>query len=185
VLIIFVRISLELASCGSFLDMVYFWLYFSFGFSFLLLSLIAIVFVKAEQMYPTPKEMEDLGKSLGLTLKEVRGWFKRRRSRGKGVKSMANDGLGAKNPQLYDRSLMRSSTSSRCVGVAVEERCIVGTRKASCQNLLPSSHILAKVFRKDGPSLGSEFDHLPSGARKGISTFIATSQYKNLYNEEG
>lgn len=132
-------------------------------------------------MYPTPKEMEDLGKSLGLTVKEVCGWFKRRRTRGKGVKSMANDGLGANNPQSYDRSIMRSSTSSRCVGAAVEERCSVGTRKANCQTLLPSSHILAKIFRKDGPSLGFEFDHLPSGARKGISTFIVHLKIKPVY----
>ncbi|CAL9224946.1 unnamed protein product [Arabidopsis halleri] len=130
-------------------------------------------FYLAEQMYPTPKEMEDLGKSLGLTLKEVRGWFKRRRTRGKGVKSLANDGLGAKNPLTYDRSIMRSSTSSRCVGAAFEERCSVGTRKATCQTLLPSSHILAKIFRKDGPSLGFEFDHLPSGARK--ASWLGTS----------
>ncbi|KAL1188979.1 Homeobox-DDT domain protein RLT3 [Cardamine amara subsp. amara] len=110
-----------------------------------------------EQMYPTPKEMEALGKSLGLTVKEVRGWFKRRRSRSKDVQSLANDGVGAKNSQSYDRSRVRCSTSSRCS---------VGTRKTSCQKLLTSQHILAKVFRKDGPSLGIEFDHLPSGARK-------------------
>lgn len=143
------------------------------------LPLIVVIYVIAEQMYPTPKEMEDLGKSLGLTVKEVRGWFKRRRTRGKGVKSLAN-------PQTYDRSIMRSSTSSRCVGAAVEERCSVGTRKANCQTLLPSSHILAKIFRKDGPSLGFEFDHLPSGARKGIFTFLATSQDKTCIPcEEG
>lgn len=133
-------------------------------------------------MYPSPKEMEDLGKSLGLTVKEVRGWYKRRRSRRKDVKSLVNDGVGAKNPQSYGRSGVRNSTSSRCdFGVAVEKRCIVGTRKASCQKLLTSQHILAKVFRKDGPSLGIEFDHLPSGARKGIFTFLVSFQDKNIY----
>ncbi|XP_024005575.1 homeobox-DDT domain protein RLT3 isoform X1 [Eutrema salsugineum] len=123
-------------------------------------------FYLAGQMYPTPEEMEELGKTLGLTVKEVRGWFKRR-SRLKGGKSLPNDGLGAKNPQSYNSSLTRSSTSSRCnFGEAAEKRCNVGTRKASCQKLLTSQHILAKIFRKDGPSLGFEFDRLPSGARK-------------------
>lgn len=145
------------------------------------------LYVIAEQMYPTPKEMEDLGKSLGLTVKEVRGWFKRRRSRGKGVKSLADDGVGAQNPQSYNKSRIRSSTSSRCdFRAAVEKRCSVGTRKANCQELLTSQHILAKIFRKDGPSLGSEFDHLPSGARKGIYTFLATLQDKTYIPcEEG
>ena len=34
-------------------------------------------------------------------------------------------------------------------------------RKINCQKLLTSQYILAKVFRKDGPSLGFQFDHLP------------------------
>ncbi|CAN8232429.1 unnamed protein product [Cochlearia groenlandica] len=110
------------------------------------------------QMYPNRKEMEDLGKSLGLTVDEVRGWFKRRRSRSKDVKS---NELGAKNTNT---SLMKSS---RCeFGEAVEKRCSVGTRKSTCQRLLTSQHILAKIFRKDGPSLGFEFDHPTSEARK-------------------
>ncbi|CAH2079366.1 unnamed protein product [Thlaspi arvense] len=110
-----------------------------------------------DKMYPTPTELEELGKSLGLTVKEVRGWFKRRRSRRKDSKSLTNVRVGGK----------RSSTSSGCgFGVAVEKRCSVGTQKANCQNLLSSQHILAKIFRKDGPSLGFEFDRLPSGARK-------------------
>lgn len=119
-------------------------------------------------MYPSPTEMEDLGKSLGLTVNEVRGWFKRRRSRRKDGKSLAND-----------RSLMRSSTSSRCdFGAGVEKRC--------SQRLLTSQHILAKIFRKDGPLLGSEFDHLPSGARKGmfyLFGFVADKGYMRC--EEG
>ncbi|EOA15935.1 hypothetical protein CARUB_v10004029mg [Capsella rubella] len=127
-----------------------------------------------EKMYPTSREMEDLGKSLGLTVKEVSGWFKRRRSRGKGVKSLADNGVGTENPQSYNPSRIRSSTSSRCDLIAgVEKRCNVGIKKANCQGLLTSQHILAKIFRKDGPSLGSEFDHLPSGARK--ASWLGTS----------
>uniref|UniRef100_A0A1J3DY83 Homeobox-DDT domain protein RLT3 n=1 Tax=Noccaea caerulescens TaxID=107243 RepID=A0A1J3DY83_NOCCA len=122
-----------------------------------------------EQMYPTPKEMEDLGKSLGLTVNEVRGWFKRRRSRRKDGKSLAND-----------RSRMKSSTSSRCdFGAGVEKRCSVEARKASSQTLLTSQHILAKIFRKDGPLLGSEFDHLPSGARKASWLGSSTADLQN------
>lgn len=143
------------------------------------------MYVKADQMYPSPKEMEELGTSLGLTAKEVRGWFKRRRSRSKGGKSLPNDGVGEKNPQSYSRSCMRSSTSSRCnFGAAVEKRCSVGTRKASRQVLLTSQHILAKIFRKDGPLLGSEFDHLPSGAHKGIFASLASLQ-DNAYMSLG
>ncbi|VVB01384.1 unnamed protein product [Arabis nemorensis] len=125
-------------------------------------------------MYPTSKELEDLGKSLGLTVKEVRGWFKRRRSRSKGGKSLANLGVGEKNHQSYSGSCMRSSTSSSCsFGAAAEKRCSVGRRKANHQVSLTSQHILAKIFRKDGPVLGSEFDHLPSGARK--ASWLASS----------
>ncbi|KAF8079476.1 hypothetical protein N665_1024s0004 [Sinapis alba] len=102
-----------------------------------------------EKMYPTPQEMDDLGKSLGLTVKQVRGWFKRRTSR---KKPLANDGVvvRAKIPQPRKK-------------------------KITCQKLLTSQHILAKVFRKDGPSLGFEFDHLPSGTPRKASWLASSS----------
>ncbi|XP_019086298.1 PREDICTED: homeobox-DDT domain protein RLT3-like [Camelina sativa] len=124
-----------------------------------------------EQMYPTPKEMEDMGKSLGFTVKEVSGWFKRRRSRGKGMISPADDVVGAGNPQSYNTSRIRSSRCDFRAGV--KKRSSVETRKANCQELFTSQHILAKIFRKDGPPLGSEFDHLSSGARK--ASWLGTS----------
>ncbi|XP_010450235.1 PREDICTED: homeobox-DDT domain protein RLT3-like isoform X1 [Camelina sativa] len=124
-----------------------------------------------EQIYPTPKEMEDMGKSLGLTVKEVRGWFKRRTSRGKGMISPADDVVGAENPQSYNTSRIRTS---RCDFRAVVKKISsVETRKANCQELFTSQHILAKIFRKDGPTLGSEFDHPSSGARK--ASWLGTS----------
>ncbi|XP_019098378.1 PREDICTED: homeobox-DDT domain protein RLT3-like, partial [Camelina sativa] len=115
--------------------------------------------------------MEDMGKSLGFTVKEVSGWFKRRRSRGKGMISPADDVVGAGNPQSYNTSRIRSSRCDFRAGV--KKRSSVETRKANCQELFTSQHILAKIFRKDGPPLGSEFDHLSSGARK--ASWLGTS----------
>ncbi|CAN7131139.1 unnamed protein product [Brassica rapa subsp. narinosa] len=41
-------------------------------------------------------------------------------------------------------------------------------RKINCQKLLTSQYILAKVFRKDGPSLGFQFDHLPPSSSSSV-----------------
>ncbi|XP_019088607.1 PREDICTED: homeobox-DDT domain protein RLT3-like isoform X2 [Camelina sativa] len=90
------------------------------------------------------------------------------------MKSPADDVVGAENPQSYNTSRIRSSISSRCdFRAGVKKRCSVETRKANCQELFTSQHILAKIFRKDGPPLGSEFDHLSSGARK--ASWLGTS----------
>ncbi|CAG7896634.1 unnamed protein product [Brassica rapa] len=58
----------------------------------------------------------------------------------------------------------RRRTSRKKSSVAAAVRAKIprsALRKINCQKLLTSQYILAKVFRKDGPSLGFQFDHLP------------------------
>lgn len=93
--------------------------------------------MNAEEMNPSPREMDGLGKSRVRT------------SRKKSSLAAAAAERAKIPPQSIENTCRK--------------------RKISCrrQKLLTSQYILAKVFRKDGPSLGSQFDHLPSSRSKG------------------
>ncbi|XP_010557732.1 PREDICTED: homeobox-DDT domain protein RLT3 isoform X2 [Tarenaya hassleriana] len=130
--------------------------------------------------------MKEYSKSLGLTVKEVSGWFieKRRRDRGKAgcimpLASAVERSKKRKNPGSYNISNMSSPMLSKCTcgSSVVEKRSNAGKKKASVQELLAPQYILAKIFRKDGPPLGVEFDSLPSRIRK-ASWLVSADQQK-------
>lgn len=102
-----------------------------------------------ENNYPTMMEMEDYADTLGLTYKQVRGWFveKRRKEKREG---------------LVSASLQTSS--SKCKQMSVVNNTMVKRKNKQnrIQDLFTLGYILSKVFRKDGPPLGVEFDSLPS-----------------------
>lgn len=147
----------------------------------------------SEDKYPTQRVMEDYAAALGLTYKQVKGWFVERRRREKNQRTEKN-----KNGSSLDRTICKSAIASKTIlkkGVHSGNRGSKMTKKilssskhnllsrkrqrCSCnhgflvdrtkkpplvlQDLLHTSdYILKKVFRKDGPPLGVEFDAFPS-----------------------
>ncbi|XP_010274901.1 PREDICTED: homeobox-DDT domain protein RLT3 isoform X2 [Nelumbo nucifera] len=102
----------------------------------------------SEEQYPTQAVMEDYATALNLTYKQVRGWFVERRRKDK----RENEESGEASTVKVRSSMVRRKTNKL-------------KRKLYClQDIFPSDYILKKVFRKDGPPLGSEFDALPAGA---------------------
>ncbi|CAN0927277.1 Homeobox-DDT domain protein RLT3 [Linum grandiflorum] len=130
----------------------------------------------ADEKYPTNSDLERLAEALDLTLGQVRGWFveKRRREKrkiqgstpleskklslaGEGNQTVVASSAG-KVQRALSRDMSKSSSSlSSEVENGISERSV-----ARVQKLLPSEYILSKVFRKDGPALGVEFDSVPS-----------------------
>lgn len=134
--------------------------------------------------------MEDLAAALDLTFKQVRTWFieKRRReksdngivlpssSNGKLTDTHGRNGLGivtatkivkGRDSSIHDRDKNTFSCSLKHKHVSST----VGNEQSKkknavllLQDLLTPDYILKKVFRKDGPPLGVQFDLLPSQA---------------------
>ncbi|EXB42573.1 hypothetical protein L484_011346 [Morus notabilis] len=107
-----------------------------------------------ENNYPTPVEMEDYAATLGLTYKQVRGWFveKRRKEKREGLATV---------PRTSSSKCKHNSKCKQMLTVknAVAKR---KNKQSHLQDLFMPDYILRKVFRKDGPPLGLEFDTLPS-----------------------
>lgn len=137
--------------------------------------------------------MEDYAAALGLTYKQVKGWFVERRRREKNQRMEKN-----KKGSSLDRTICKSTIASKKIvkkgvhsgnrgsktikKILSSSKHNLSSRKRqrhSCnhgflvdrkekppivlQDLLHTSdYILKKVFRKDGPPLGVEFDALPS-----------------------
>ncbi|XP_030963210.1 homeobox-DDT domain protein RLT3 isoform X2 [Quercus lobata] len=140
-----------------------------------------------ENKYPTKELMEDNAAALGLTYKQVRGWFIERRRRDKRENGSIVPSCSAsskKNPILTTRVgsgtiaarkvlkgdplLHKAKASLSLISnrpSTVETRIRKRKRKPILlQHLFTSDYILKKVFRKEGPPLGVEFDSLPSRA---------------------
>lgn len=106
--------------------------------------------------------------ALDLTFKQVRGWFIEKRRRDKSKNILIVPPLSSKKLSLPNRRNGSKVTPATRKIRAVEGR--IGNRKkklALFQDLLPSDYILRKIFRKDCPPLGVEFDTLPSRAIHG------------------
>jgi hypothetical protein len=101
---------------------------------------------------------------VGLTYTQVRVWFKERRRKGRRA-------IGAHTErQLSSTSSgpTNASSSSNQAPVSEGSSVSIGEEPAAHRQVLfPKDYILRKVFRKDGPPLGSEFDTLPSQSVRG------------------
>ncbi|XP_039045374.1 homeobox-DDT domain protein RLT3-like isoform X2 [Hibiscus syriacus] len=130
------------------------------------LQLVELEDLYKEKIYPTQEEMEGYAVSLGLTLKQVLQWFIYKRKREKrtilSIHSMKKSSASIKwnVSGIFSASENHKSTSS------VGANCFSKKKKKMLlpQDLLPALYVLKKVFRKDGPPLGVEFDSLPSQA---------------------
>ncbi|KAJ7965739.1 Homeobox-DDT domain protein RLT3 [Quillaja saponaria] len=116
-----------------------------------------------EGKYPTQKKMEDYAAALGLTYKQVRVWFVEKRRREK-----KENRLGVPAARKMDKQNIsgHKDDSSLCSRYdTAMTRNVRKMKKPKClQDLLTPNYILKKVFRKNGPLLGVEFDSLPSRA---------------------
>ncbi|XP_056171319.1 homeobox-DDT domain protein RLT3-like [Syzygium oleosum] len=112
----------------------------------------------SEDEYPTQKAMKGYAASLGLTFKQVQGWFMEKRKRRK------RNGEVPFSISAQDSAQSAESLPSTCGHLASTNA--KRREKPIClQDMLFSpDYILKKVFRKDGPVLGVEFDSLPTGA---------------------
>ncbi|KAJ7958982.1 Homeobox-DDT domain protein RLT3 [Quillaja saponaria] len=135
-----------------------------------------------EEKYPTQTAMEDYAADLGLAYKQVRDWFVEKRRREKKEKKLMVPPcytLG-KRPAILDRrnvfgvpaaiKIDKQNMSSHKAKAplcsrydTVVTRTVKKKEKSKClQDLLTPDYILKKLFQKDGPPLGVEFDYLPS-----------------------
>ncbi|XP_062180685.1 homeobox-DDT domain protein RLT3-like [Phragmites australis] len=127
----------------------------------------------SDVQYPKPEDMAEYATSVGLAYSQVRIWFKERRRKER--REMETIGAHMER-QLSARSSgpRSSSSSSSCDQAPMcgiprsrlefdsRSMSIIGEEPAArSQVLFPKDYILRKIFRKDGPPLGSEFDPLP------------------------
>ncbi|XP_065874540.1 homeobox-DDT domain protein RLT3 isoform X2 [Euphorbia lathyris] len=149
------------------------------------LQLQALENFYAEQKYPAHMAMQELAVVLDLSFTQVQRWFvdKRRRDKSKDIliaspcssKKLSvvkgPNGLGVVLPtrKLLKKDILlgRAEHISRYELSEVENRISKTTSKKKSlliQDLMSPDYILEKIFRKDGPPLGVEFDSLPRRA---------------------
>lgn len=116
------------------------------------------MFFIPEDEYPTQKAMKGYAASLGLTFKQVQGWFMEKRKRRK------RNGEVPFSISVQDSAQSAESLPSTC-GHLASTNAKTREKPICLQDMLFSpDYILKKVFRKDGPVLGVEFDSLPTRA---------------------
>nr|CAD1836468.1 unnamed protein product [Ananas comosus var. bracteatus] len=124
-------------------------------------------FYSAER-YPNQKAMEEYAASVNLTYNQIRIWFvERRRKERRGEEQNI---LGMKDCQGGGRVHTYECSSKWSVNGRFLKHMhrVLGGQSAGrkrlmrLQILFPRDYILRKVFRKDGPPLGAEFDPLPN-----------------------
>ncbi|KAK6940406.1 WHIM1 domain, partial [Dillenia turbinata] len=128
----------------------------------------------SDDNYPTPEAMEDYALELQLTYKQVRGWFveRRRKNKREGLVLRRRANLLKQNGDEGESSSLDSACNSPSPSPPNAE--MPATLRATArrkeqillQDPLTPDYILKKIFRKDGPPLGVDFDCLPS---KGFS----------------
>lgn len=129
------------------------------------LQLEALESFYAEEKYPTRTAMECHATVFGLTYKQVRGWFveRRRREKRKNIASellSGRNGLGIAATRVA--KLIPSSHKTKAPSSLKSKK--KKMKPNHIQELQNPDYLLKRVFRKDGPPLGVEFDSLPSRA---------------------
>lgn len=110
--------------------------------------------------------MEDYASALGLTYEQVRRWFieRRRRDKQDAAKTHRRNGSAGGTTKRKCKTKNKKSNSNCAAGEDGNSR----RGLFLLQDMLYSSdYILRKVFRKDGPQLGVEFDPTPSSTFQG------------------
>jgi len=148
-----------------------------FSFDCAIHFIVADISFYPDVQYPKPEEMGQYATCVGLTYNQVRIWFKERRrkerremeairshmerqlsAQSSGPRSSSSSSSCDQDP-MYGTSCSRPEFGSRSTSIVGEESTVLS------QILFPKDYILRKIFRKDGPPLGSEFDPLPQSER--------------------
>ncbi|KAM0862286.1 hypothetical protein ACQ4PT_045348 [Festuca glaucescens] len=112
---------------------------------------------------------------VGLSYSQVRIWFKERRRKER--KHMEAAGVHMETQVSAGSTGLSCSSSSRSTSLVGKKHML------RPQVLLPKDYILRKVFRKDGPSLGGEFDPLPRSAHGHARAADTTGHHS--YQDQG
>lgn len=135
-----------------------------------------MIFYEIEDKYPTQRALQDHAAALGLTYKQMQRWFVQKRRKDK----RENKIIVPFHSTLSKVASRKTSSSSKYKQASMVKKKIVNRKKNLNQfqeDFFTLDYILRKVFRKDGPPLGVEFDALPSGAFsshcKGIRQILA------------
>ncbi|KAL5198622.1 hypothetical protein ABZP36_002134 [Zizania latifolia] len=143
----------------------------------------------SEVQYPKQEDTTEYAKSVGLTYNQVRIWFKERRRKERRAhmeKQLSARSNGSRcssgRSSSFSWSTMYSNASLRREDNSSVDRDVsfIGERHTlRSQVLFPKDYILRKVFRKDGPPLGSKFDSLPQSAPGHLRDSIDHHFYQN------
>ncbi|CAM0885702.1 unnamed protein product [Alopecurus aequalis] len=126
----------------------------------------------SEVQYPKPEDMTKYAATVCLTYSQVRIWFKERRRKER--KHMEAAGVHMEtHVSARSAELSCSSSSSRSTSLVGKKHML------RPQVLFPKDYILRKVFRKDGPSLGGEFDPLPQRAHGHVRDATGHNSYQD------
>jgi len=131
--------------------------------------MVLLVIGWADDKHPTQSRMEDYASALGLTYEQVRRWFIERRRRDKQNVDRSR-GRGTKSAGSRAKKKCKTKNNKNVSNLAPGEDGNTRRGPLLAKDMLYSpDYILKKVFRKDGPPLGVEFDCLPSTAFQGNS----------------
>ncbi|KAG6482178.1 homeobox-DDT domain protein RLT3-like [Zingiber officinale] len=151
----------------------------------------------AEEKYPKQNKVEEYASTLDLTHKQVRIWFAERRRKERRVFGASNAsirsflnagcrGMAGTTPRHANKSKIvtqkgRYKTLEQLEGSHLDERKDHAEKKyfADLQTLFSKDYILKKIYRKDGPALGKEFD--PPGNVFGHCTDLYKLQYSHSH----
>jgi Homeodomain len=128
-----------------------------------------------DEKYPNQQKMAKCAESIGLTYNQVKTWFKERRRKEKreieGLKKESNSSISGLTSTKVNVNQSRKTT----LNLAQKKR-----RFVQMQVLFPKDYILRRVFRKDGPTLGMEFDspsQRSTGYKKGEHFILSSSLF--------
>uniref|UniRef100_A0A803NVQ3 Homeobox-DDT domain protein RLT3 n=1 Tax=Cannabis sativa TaxID=3483 RepID=A0A803NVQ3_CANSA len=115
-----------------------------------------IMITESENKYPTQMDIENYAATAGLTSKQIQCWFveKRRKEKRENVITISSNST-SKEKHAARKVVARSLSSKRQKAST--------TKNIISQDLFTPDYILRRVFRKDGPPLGVEFDSPSSG----------------------
>ncbi|XP_021733991.1 homeobox-DDT domain protein RLT3-like isoform X1 [Chenopodium quinoa] len=130
------------------------------------LQLQTLEYLYIDDKNPTQSRLEDYSSALGLTYEQVRRWYVERRRRddpdaGKNIGVNRSVQSTAKG-----KSKMKKKKNLSSLELGEPGDCTI--RPGLIQDMLYSSdYIFKKIFRKDGPPLGVEFDPIPETTFQG------------------
>ncbi|KAL9235180.1 hypothetical protein vseg_009967 [Gypsophila vaccaria] len=120
----------------------------------------------SEDKNPTQSRVRDYASALGLTYGQVRRWYIERRRRDEENADQTRKGSGLVGSATKAKGTMKNKKHLSTIEVTGDRS--TNTRPAIVQKTLYSpDYIFKKIFRKDGPPLGSQFDSLPPTAFQG------------------